>query len=83
MVLDLKSVHEDLERDTHWLSVCLSGGNLTPPGVVNDNAELYNQLICTAHASTPNAWQVKQYLIQKVDAFPGFVRCHPKARQLK
>ena len=36
-------------------------------------AELYNQLICTAHASTPNAWQVKQYLTQKVESLPGCV----------
>ncbi|CAE7356278.1 unnamed protein product, partial [Symbiodinium sp. CCMP2456] len=73
MIHDLKNVHEDLERDTQWLSVCLSGGNLAPPGSLNDNVEQYNQLISAVHASTPNVRQVKQYLIQKVDALPGCV----------
>ena len=71
MINDLASVHPDVERDTQWLALCLSGSSAPPPGGVVDLVSDANVRVVDVHTDTPWKRIIKEYLIQKVDALPG------------
>ena len=71
MINDLASVHPDVERDTQWLALCLSGSSAPPPGGVVDLVSESNVRAVDVHNDTPWRRIIKEYLIQKVDALPG------------
>ena len=71
MINDLASVHPDVERDTQWLALCLSGSSAPPPGGVVDLVSESNVRVVDVHNDTPWRRIIKEYLIQKVDALPG------------
>ena len=70
MINDLPPVHPDVERDTQWLSLCLSGSSAPPPGGVVDLVTESNRRVVEVHGSTPWKRVLKEYLTQKVDAWP-------------
>ena len=72
MINDLSSVHVDVERDTQWLALCLSGSSAPPPGSIVD--------IVTE--STPWRRILKECLILKVDTLPG-AACSSKGKKTK
>ena len=71
MINDLASVHPDVERDTQWLALCLSGSSAPPPAGVVDLVSESNVRVVDVHNDTPWRRIIKEYLIQKVDALPG------------
>ena len=71
MLMDLKSVSEDLWQDTVWLAGRLSGGNAPPPGEANDDSESHDKIVLTAHKHTPARPFIKEYLVNQCSELPG------------
>ena len=73
MILNPKSIHPDLERDTAWLASRLSGSAAPPPGAEVEERNEADDLIKLVHSNTPCKHIIKECLIQKVDGLPGAI----------
>ena len=71
MTNDPGTVHEDVVRDTNWLSSSLSGATTPPPGTVVDVIMEAETLVQQVHANTPQRRILKEYLIHKLEVLPG------------
>ena len=71
MINDPGSAHEDVVRDTNWLSSSLSGATTPPPGTVVDVIMEAETLVQKVHANAPQRRILKEYLIHKLEVLPG------------
>ena len=82
MINDLEAVHPDVERDTPWLALCLSGSSTPPPGDIIDMVSESNERVLDAHEATPWKRVIREYLILKVESLPGHMSSYKgKANQ--
>ena len=80
MINDLEAVHPDVERDTQWLALCLSGSSTPPPGDIIDMVSESNGRVLDAHEATPWKRVIREYLILKVESLPGHMSSYKGKR---
>eukprot|EP00972_Heterocapsa_arctica_P114786 16444297-Heterocapsa_arctica.AAC.1 len=73
MINNLNSIDPELERDTEWLAMRLSGGHGPPPGLEGSTLQQHDDIVRLVHARTPNKANVKSYVISKVEGLPGAI----------
>ena len=73
MLHDLRSISDKLEMDTQWLAAKLSGRDLVPPGDDRMLVDANDEIVELVHASMPTRPILKEYLLHKIDEFPGCI----------